>query len=403
MNTSDFDREWRLGELFDARMLERVAPPLAELLGADLAILDRDGAPLWGRPAAEARREALVLEIEPAGYLASSTADPARLHSAGRMFTALLRAEARYRMASALHIEAITQDFETLKLEHSRLLASEARYRKLSEELEARVEAQVADLEARQQQLYQAEKLASIGQLAAGVAHEVNNPLAVIYEKAGLAQDLLSMGKACGDSKERERLSALLESIESTVERARGITHRLLGFARRMEANRQALHIEEVISETLGFLEREAKNRGVKFETELPANLPEIVSDRGQLQQVFLNIVGNALDALAGSEGATQKPQGAERFVKISCQGQGRYMLVSVEDNGKGMSPEVLRHIFEPFYSTKKDKGTGLGMFITYGIVRKLGGEIHVQSEEGRGSIVHITLPLTPPDVAVEV
>ena len=247
------------------------------------------------------------------------------------------------------------------------------------------------------------QKLSSIGRLAAGVAHEVNNPLAVIYEKAGLAQDLLSMGKACGDSKERERLSALLESIESTVERARGITHRLLGFARRMEANRQALHIEEVISETLGFLEREAKNRGVKFETDLPPNLPEIVSDRGQLQQVFLNIVGNALDALANGEGAGQSPQGEGRYVKIRCQSQGGQMLVSVEDNGKGMSPEVLRHIFEPFYSTKKDKGTGLGMFITYGIVRKLGGEIHVQSEEGRGSTISITLPLTPPDVAVEV
>ena len=247
------------------------------------------------------------------------------------------------------------------------------------------------------------QKLSSIGRLAAGVAHEVNNPLAVIYEKAGLAQDLLSMGKVCGDGKDKERLCALLEGIESTVERARGITHRLLGFARRMEANRQALHIEEVISETLGFLEREAKNRGVKLEAELPPNLPEIVSDRGQLQQVFLNIVGNALDALAGGEGSTQTPQGEERFVKIRCQSQNGQMLVSVQDNGKGMSPEVLRHIFEPFYSTKKDKGTGLGMFITYGIVRKLGGEIHVQSEEGRGSTISITLPLTPPDVAVEV
>ena len=145
------------------------------------------------------------------------------------------------------------------------------------------------------------------------------------------------MGKVCGDGKDKDRLSALLEGIESTVERARGITHRLLGFARRMEANRQALHIEEVITETLGFLEREAKNRGVKLETDLPPNLPEIVSDRGQLQQVFLNIVGNALDALAGGEGAAQRPKGEERFVKIRCQGQGRYMLVSVEDNGKGM------------------------------------------------------------------
>ena len=110
-----------------------------------------------------------------------------------------------------------------------------------------------------------------------------------------------------------------------------------------------------------------------------------------------------ALDALAGGEGSTQTPQGEERFVKIRCQSQNGQMLVSVQDNGKGMSPEVLRHIFEPFYSTKKDKGTGLGMFITYGIVRKLGGEIHVQSEEGRGSTISITLPLTPPDVAVEV
>lgn len=246
------------------------------------------------------------------------------------------------------------------------------------------------------------QKLSSIGRLAAGVAHEVNNPLAVIYEKAGLAQDLLNMGKVCGDGKDKEKLSALLESIESTVERARGITHRLLGFARRMEANRQGMHIEEVITETLGFLEREAKNRGVRMETELPPNLPEIVSDRGQLQQVFLNIVGNALDALAASENGDAGGQ-KDRFVIIKCASLGKALQVTVQDNGKGMSPEVRKHIFEPFYSTKKDKGTGLGMFITYGIVRKLGGEIRVESEEGKGSSIIITLPLTPPDVAVEV
>ena len=246
------------------------------------------------------------------------------------------------------------------------------------------------------------QKLSSIGRLAAGVAHEVNNPLAVIYEKAGLAQDLLNMGKVCGDGKDKEKLSALLESIESTVERARGITHRLLGFARRMEANRQGMHIEEVITETLGFLEREAKNRGVRMETELPPNLPEIISDRGQLQQVFLNIVGNALDALAASENGDAGGQ-KDRFVIIKCASLGKALQVTVQDNGKGMSPEVRKHIFEPFYSTKKDKGTGLGMFITYGIVRKLGGEIRVESEEGKGSSIIITLPLTPPDVAVEV
>ncbi len=248
------------------------------------------------------------------------------------------------------------------------------------------------------------QKLSSIGRLAAGVAHEVNNPLAVIYEKAGLARDLINMGKVCDESKNKERLNSLLEAIESTVERARGITHRLLGFARRMEANRQSLHIEEVITETLSFLEREAKNRGVKLEMDLAANLPEIVSDRGQLQQIFLNIVGNALDAVTGCPISGETKEGQQRFVKVQCVPAGECALeVTVRDNGKGMPQEVLRHIFEPFYSTKKDKGTGLGMFITYGIVRRLGGEIFVESEEGRGSTVRVTLPLTPPDGSVEV
>ena len=171
-----------------------------------------------------------------------------------------------------------------------------------------------------------------------------------------------------------------------------------------MEANRQSLHIEEVIAETLSFLEREAKNRGVSLQMELDDNLPEIVSDRGQLQQIFLNIVGNALDAVTGSQLPGGAKNGQERFVKVQCVPSGANALaVTVCDNGKGMPPEVLRHIFEPFYSTKKDKGTGLGMFITYGIVRRLGGEIRVESEEGRGSTVYVTLPLTPPDGSVEV
>ncbi len=251
-------------------------------------------------------------------------------------------------------------------------------------------------------QMEHSQKLSSIGRLAAGVAHEVNNPLAVINEKAGLAMDLLALDSGLDNgSQHRKRLHDLLEEIASTVERARGITHRLLGFARRMEANRQTLHIEEVITETLGFLEREAVNRGVSLEMELAEDLPEIVSDRGQLQQVFLNLVGNALDAVAAG-GSNSVSAGA--FVRVSCSYQeDTGLVVSVTDNGKGMSPEVLKHIFEPFYSTKADKGTGLGMFITYGIVRRLGGEIHVESEEGRGSVVRVTLPLVPPEVPVEV
>ena len=237
--------------------------------------------------------------------------------------------------------------------------------------------------------MLQSSKMAALGKMAAGVAHEVNNPLAVINEKAGLGLDLLHMS---GDFERKDRLINLLEAIESTVERARGITHRLLGFARRMEANRQELSVPEVLTETMGFLERGAKNRGVNIGTDFAEGLPDIVSDRGQLQQVFLNIMGNALDAV---------PDGGK--VDIACpRTDGGGLLVRVTDNGKGMSPEVIKHIFEPFYSTKKEKGNGLGMFITYGIVRRLGGEITVDSTEGKGTTVSITLPLTPPERPVE-
>ena len=165
------------------------------------------------------------------------------------------------------------------------------------------------------------QKLSSIGRLAAGVAHEVNNPLAVINEKAGLGLDLLHMS---GNFERKDRLISLLEAIESTVERARGITHRLLGFARRMEANRQELSVPEVLTETMGFLERGAKNRGVTIGTDFAEGLPDIVSDRGQLQQVFLNIMGNALDAV---------PDGGKVDIACSRMADGG-LLVRVTDNG---------------------------------------------------------------------
>ena len=161
------------------------------------------------------------------------------------------------------------------------------------------------------------QKLSSIGRLAAGVAHEVNNPLAVINEKAGLGLDLLHMS---GNFERKDRLISLLEAIESTVERARGITHRLLGFARRMEANRQELSVPEVLTETMGFLERGAKNRGVTIGTDFAEGLPDIVSDRGQLQQVFLNIMGNALDAV---------PDGGKVDIACSRMASGRTLYRS--------------------------------------------------------------------------
>ncbi|MBG3876604.1 two-component sensor histidine kinase [Desulfovibrio oxamicus] len=230
-------------------------------------------------------------------------------------------------------------------------------------------------------QMEHTQKLSSIGRLAAGVAHEINNPLAIINEKAGLASDLMELAK---DFPERDRFRGLVDAILRSVERCRSITHRLLGFSRRMDVNIEQLDVNDVLKETMSFLEQEALHRSITTSVSLDQAMPRIASDRGQLQQVFLNILNNAFAAV---------PDGGSVTLATWLRDPDT-VGVSIKDNGKGMSDEVLRHIFEPFFTTKKTSGTGLGMFITYGIIKRLGGDIAVQSKEGAGTTVSIFLPV---------
>jgi len=231
-------------------------------------------------------------------------------------------------------------------------------------------------------------KLSSIGRLAAGVAHEINNPMAIVNEKAGLMKDLIEYGP---DFAEKEKFLSLTESILQSVDRCRSITHRLLGFARRMEVQIEGLELNEVLKETLKFLERELMYRNIEFELNLAEDLLPIASDRGQLQQVFLNLLNNALAAV--DDGG--------RIIITSWEKDADTEAVSIKDNGCGMSEETLKNIFEPFFTTKKGKGTGLGLPITYGIVKKLGGNIEVQSQEGKGTTFTIFLPKKPKEASV--
>ncbi|NCD24707.1 MAG: two-component sensor histidine kinase [Deltaproteobacteria bacterium] len=229
-------------------------------------------------------------------------------------------------------------------------------------------------------QMEHSQKLSSIGRLAAGVAHEINNPLAIINEKTGLMRDLLNLH---ADFPDKARFEKQIDAILRSVDRCKSITHRMLGFAKRMDVKIEALDVNTVLIETLGFLEREAQYRNVEVRTELAENLPMIPSDHGQIQQVFLNILNNALAAV--NDGG--------RIVLSSRDMDGGYIAVSVEDNGCGMSEETRKHMFEPFFSTKKEKGTGLGMSITYGIIKRLGGEIEVTSKLNEGTTITILLP----------
>ncbi|MGW8195893.1 MAG: sensor histidine kinase, partial [Desulforhopalus sp.] len=228
-----------------------------------------------------------------------------------------------------------------------------------------------------------ANKLASIGRLAAGVAHEINNPLSIINQKAGLVQDYIEI---TGDFEHKESMRQALDGIQSSVERCKRITHRLLGFARHTDVRTEELDINNLLQEVVAFLAQEATYNQIEIRYDLDQGIQRLYSDRSQLQQVFLNITNNAIDAI-GNNG----------LIIISSEKiDEKSIRVCINDNGSGMPPEVARRIFDPFFTTKETgKGTGLGLSITYGILKKLGGTISVQSEVGKGTTFEIVLPVT--------
>lgn len=224
-------------------------------------------------------------------------------------------------------------------------------------------------------------RLASIGRLAAGVAHEINNPLAIIDQKAGLMIDIMDMS---GDFAEKEKLGLQVRGIVDAAARCKTITHRLLGFARRMDVSFEQIEINKLLEDVLSFVSKDALYRNIKVKKQYAANITRINSDRGQLQQVFLNIINNAIDAM-----------GEMGTVTIETRESANGIAVEIRDTGPGIPPHVIKHIFDPFFTTKKPgQGTGLGLSITYGLVKKLGGEITVQSEVGKGASFIVSLPL---------
>ena len=223
------------------------------------------------------------------------------------------------------------------------------------------------------------DRLASIGRLAAGVGHEINNPLAIINEKAGLVEDLLEVSP---EFEHKETIHGCLTSIGRSVDRCKAITHRLLGFARRQDAQMEEVQVNEVIREVMTFLNSSMIKNKINVDLQLLDDLPPIISDHQQLQQVFLNILNNALDAV-GSGGT----------ISVMTHPLAGNVRVVIQDNGPGIDEKNLPHIFEPFFTTKESgKGTGLGLSITYGIIKKLGGDITVRSQVGKGTAFTITI-----------
>jgi len=230
-----------------------------------------------------------------------------------------------------------------------------------------------------------ANKMASLGRLSAGVAHEINNPLAIINEKAGLIKDLFTLRRQYAED---PKLLGLVDAILYSVERCATITRRLLNFARHIDVRPRLLDVGEVVQEVLGFLGKEAEFRSIAVSVQVDPDVPQIESDRGRLQEIFLNLINNALAAM--TDGG--------RLAITARRSEDRLICVTVADSGSGIPEAVMHRIFEPFFSTKTASGgTGLGLSITYGLIQEIGGHIHVKSEVGKGTEFSVFLPLKMP------
>ncbi len=232
-------------------------------------------------------------------------------------------------------------------------------------------------------QLVHAAKLATVGELAAGIAHEVNNPLAIVAEKAGLVKDLLD--PRFDRTATPEELRGHLGTIEKSVYRATSITRRLLGFVRQADVRLVERDLHGLVDELLdGLLKGKLTTGGVQLARDYDPALGAVVTDPNQLRQVLLNLLQNAVDAVAGAGTIT-----------VRTRRQGDRFLLEVADTGTGMSDDQLEQVFMPFFTTKEPgKGTGLGLSVSYGIIEGLGGHLGVRSQEGEGSVFTIELPI---------
>ncbi len=262
-------------------------------------------------------------------------------------------------------------------------MASQAAVAIEKAQLFASLQKQMAALEQTQFQLIQSAKLATIGELAAFVAHEINNPLTSVLGYASLI-----LSEIPPDDPRRTDL----EVIEKEALRARAIVRDLLGYARQTDAAMEQTRVNDALEAVLPLIRRRAESQNVRIAARLDPHVPPILGDVNQLKQVFINILNNAIDAM---------PQGGQVEIvtrQVSDNGSGPRVEITFQDTGVGIPPDKLDRIFDPFFTTKEDgKGTGLGLPISKRIVERHGGSIAVDSTPGRGTRFTISLPAASP------
>jgi two-component system NtrC family sensor kinase len=265
----------------------------------------------------------------------------------------------------------------------------------LTDRIVARIQRTDREKNQLNEQLIRAHRLSELGEMAAGFAHEINNPLQVMKSEQALIETIISELKASGQLPESDDLTDVEDSIRQIslqIDRCSKITHAILRFGRKSEAAVQDFDIQQFIPEIIEMVAKKARVDGIAIHQDIQNGPLSIHGDPSQLQQVLLNLFNNAMDAIIERHGTA----GGELSV-ISTPADNNRVRILVRDNGCGISAENLDKVFSPFFTTKPvGKGTGLGLSVCYGIIQNLGGHMTVESTPGEGTTFVIELPAIP-------
>ena len=424
-----FDRDLPLAELLRAVSRTKLEATLGGTVGQTWRIVDRDGAVIWpdpscagakagdGEPEFSAR---LVVDIDIVGHLIVPSTREKHARVAAGWLEMVLTSAARYRMAADLHLETVHADYEALQKKHAALQESEARYRALSGELEERVRAQVMLIETAHRRLFQAEKMASVGSLAAGMAHEINNPIGFIRSNLttassylgtlamalnSLRADIRSTAGSSGtsgtsgalatpagiDALWREAdLEFVLTDFEGLVtesmggaDRIAGIVGKLKTFSRIDHATGVDVDLNEAIRAASALIADQLPEQ-IRVEMDLH-DLPLLACDPGKINQVLFSLLQNAGQAIGTAPGT----------IRIASRSVGDTIQVTVNDDGCGIAADKICRIFDPFFTTRDvGHGMGLGLTIASDIVAAYRGRLEVDSTAGAGSTFRLIFPL---------
>lgn len=370
---NNFERELVLDDLLAPRHQVRLVELLATLAEANVSLIEGEGGA--GDP--------LEFNLDTLGRLETALS-PSRHRAAVQLFELVLFYAGKYHLAANLHLDVTEASHAELQRKHDALKASEARYKQLSKELQQRVEEQVKVIEAAQQQLYESARLRAVGQLAAGIAHEINTPVGFIGTNMRVAADYLDELEAALHVDEQtaallEDFRALLAESGSGAQRIAGIVSDLRIFSNIDQAEFAACDLNALLTTTCHLIQAEHQHE-LAIELML-ADIPPVAGYPAKLSQVFYNIFDNAAKALG--EGGS---------IRVTSRSRDDIAEIVIEDDGCGMEPDVLARVYEPFFTTRGvGAGTGLGLSVVRDVMAAHEGEVSVQSQPDQGTAVTLS------------